>query len=262
MSVAGCLTRNVIDCALWLDVTAGPEAGDADTPPPPERPYVDAARTGPGTLRIAWSVSAPRPVAPPIITDETKAAVESMCEVLRSLGHTVEHRDPDWGGIGNDITPRYLGGIAEHGKTAEHPERLEARTKGIVRLGRMLPGGVVRRAREHEAKHAARLNRIFDDFDVLLTPVTGSPAPPVETWAGKGALRAILSVSRSYPCAIPWNYTGQPAASVPLPGLSSNGVPLSAQLIVPPNREDLLLSLGAQLEAEIGWPERRPELAA
>ena len=30
-------------------------------------------------------------------------------------------------------------------------------------------------------------------------------------------------------------------------------------MIVPPNREDLLLSLSAQLEAEIGWPEHVPE---
>jgi amidase len=38
LSVAGCLSRRVIDTALWLDVAAGPEPGDADTPPPPERP--------------------------------------------------------------------------------------------------------------------------------------------------------------------------------------------------------------------------------
>jgi amidase len=68
-----------------------------------------------------------------------------------------------------------------------------------------------------------------------------------------------MSISRAYPCAIAWNYTGQPAASIPLPPRTAGGVPLSAQLIVPPNREDLLISLGAQLEAEIGWADRTPE---
>jgi amidase len=129
----------------------------------------------------------------------------------------------------------------------------------MIRLGRMLPGRMIAKAREREAEHAARLNAIFDDFDVLLTPVVGIPAPEIGRWAGQGAIRTLMSISRSYPCAIAWNYTGQPAASIPLPPRTAGGVPLSAQLIVPPNREDLLISLGAQLEAEIGWADRTPE---
>jgi hypothetical protein len=34
-----------------------------------------------------------------------------------------------------------------------------------------------------------------------------------------------------------------------------------AQLVVARDREPLLLSLAAQLEAALGWPERRPEMA-
>jgi amidase len=35
-------------------------------------------------------------------------------------------------------------------------------------------------------------------------------------------------------------------------------VPLAVQLIGRPSDEATLISLAAQLEAEIGWPERRP----
>ncbi len=259
LSVTGCLSRRVIDTALWLDVTAGPEPGDADTPPPPDRPYVEAAATAPGTLRIATTVTAPRPAAPPIISDEVKGGIARFGEILRSLGHTVFERDPDWGRIGDDITPRYLGGIAGEGRHVPHRERLEGRTRGMIRLGSMLPGPLVRRSRTAEAGHAERLNRVFEEADVLLTPVIGITAPPSGRWAGRGALRTLMSISRSYPCAIAWNYTGQPAASVPLPPESPGGLPLAAQLIAPPNREDLLISLAAQLEAEIRWPERFPE---
>lgn len=259
LTVTGCLTRRVIDTALWLDVAAGAEPGDADTPPPPERPYVEAAATPPGTLRIATTVSAPRPAAPPIIADEVKGGIARIGDVLSSLGHTVFERDPDWGRVGDDITPRYLGGIAGEGREFPNRERLEGRTRGMIRMGSMLPGAVVRRSRAAEAGHAERLNRIFEEADVLLTPVVGIPPPPSGRWAGRGALRTLLSISRSYPCAIAWNYTGQPAASVPLPPSSPGGLPLAGQLIAPPNREDLLISLAAQLEAEIGWPERIPE---
>ena len=37
-----------------------------------------------------------------------------------------------------------------------------------------------------------------------------------------------------------------------------DGVPVGVQLVARPNDEGTLLSVAAQLEAEIGWPERRP----
>jgi len=259
LSVTGCLARRVADTALWLDVTAGPEDGDADVPPAPDVTYAEAAARPPGNLRIAWSVSTPRALAPPIMAGEIVEAVGDAGRILASLGHSVEQRDPDWGWIGNDVAPRFLGGIADHGQHVDHPERLEPRTRGMLRMGGALPAGIVRRSRANEPKHAERLNRIFEDFDVLITPVTGIPAPSIGHWAGRGALRTLLGVSRGYPSAIPWNYTGQPAASIPLPPASPGGMPRAFQVVVPPNREDLLLSLSAQLEAEIGWPERFPE---
>lgn len=259
LSVAGCVSRRVMDTALWLDVVAGAEPGDADTPPPPDRPYVDAAGSPPGNLRIAVSMTAPRPLLPIVLSDEIRGAVSQAGDILASLGHSVEERDPDWGGVGNDFTSRYLGGIAAHGRTVSHRERLESRTRGMLRMGGALPEFVIKRSRAQEGKHAERLNRIFDDFDVLLMPVVGVRAPEIGRWAGKGAIGTVLGVSRTYPYALAWNYTGQPAASIPLPPASPGATPLSAQLVVPPNREDLLLSLSAQLEAEIGWPGRIPE---
>ncbi len=39
-----------------------------------------------------------------------------------------------------------------------------------------------------------------------------------------------MSISRAYPCAIAWNYTGQPAASIPLPPQLPGALPLAGQL--------------------------------
>jgi len=261
LSVTGCLSRRVADTALWLDVAAGPEPGDAATPPPPDRPYVESASSPPEGLRIAMTTSVPRALLPGIVSDEARAAVGEGALVLGSLGHSVEERDPDLGWINNDAVPRFLAGIAEHGTHLDRPERLEPRTRWILRMGNALPAGVVRRCRANEAKHSARINRIFDDFDALISPVTGGAAPEVGQFAGKNALSTLIGVARQYPCTLQWNYTGQPAASIPLPPDSPGGIPRAFQIVVPPNREDLLLSLGAQLEAEIGWPEWVPEKA-
>ena len=64
-------------------------------------------------------------------------------------------------------------------------------------------------------------------------------------------------MSRTYPFTGVWNMTGQPAISIPA-APAEDGLPVGAQLVGPPDSEPLLLSLAAQLEQELGWPQRRP----
>lgn len=260
MSKQGCLTRRVEDTALWLDVTAGPAPGDAHTPPAPERSYVEAARSDPGRLRIAASTETARALATPIVTDEVKGAVSSAAVVLSSLGHSIVERDPDYGMIANNIIALYLGGIAEHYETVPYSERLEKRTRGFARLGGMIPDRMIRSAVESIESYEKRIGAIFEEADVLMTPVVGEMKVPVGKWDGKGSISTLVSMSRTYPFTAIWNYTGQPAASVPV-GLSGGDLPLSVMLIAPRNREDLLISLAAQMETAIGWPDWRPRVS-
>jgi amidase len=134
---------------------------------------------------------------------------------------------------------------------------LERRTRGFDRLGSLIGRSALRRQREAAPKHAARINRLFDDHDVLITPVVGRPPVEVGRWEGMGALRITLGMSRVYPFTGVWNYTGQPAAAVPA-GFTPDGLPLSVQLVGRPNDEATLLSLAAQIEAERPWADRRP----
>ena len=260
MSVNGCISHTVADTALFLDaVTAGP-AWSASSPPSPERSFSEAASSAPGKLRVAVTVKPPRAVAPPLLGDDSRRLVTETAELLESLGHSVTWRDPDWGMVGNQISARYVGGIAEDIDEVPHPERLESLTRGYSRIAKAIaPGWAVRRAIRLEGSDRNRINAIFDDADVLLTPMTAGPAFEVGRFSGRGALRALLGESRFYPYAVAFNHTGQPAASVPT-GLSSEGLPLAVQLVAPPNDEATLLSLAAQLEAERPWNERRPAL--
>jgi len=260
LGVLGCLSRSVADTALWLDVVSG-GSGEAEAPPPPERPFVESARRAPGKLRVARTVLAPRAVAPPTVSDEAKGAVADFAELLRSLGHEVVQRDPDWGGIGNNITARFLGGVAETVREAPHPERLERRTRGFGRLGSALPAALYERARTSgRAADVARVNAIFDSHDVLLMPVMGGTALPVRRWQGQGAIRTVLGMSRFYPYCVPWNHLGNPAMSVPA-GFAADGMPLAVQIVARPGDEATLLSLAAQLESERPWADAHPPIS-
>ena len=257
LSVTGSVTRTVEDSALWLDVCCGGVRGG---PPAPEHSFLEAAHAKPRRLRIAWSVKPPRLVAPAKLSDEVAQGVEATASLLAKLGHAVERADPDWGLIGNNFTPRFLNGIKVDFDRVPHPERLEDRTRGFAKLGRMNGGRVVRRARRGEGKDARRILSMFDRWDVLVTPVTGEPAVEVGRWAGQGALRTVTGMSRTYPFTGPWNHLGNPAASVPI-GFSKTGLPLAVQLVGRPNDEATLFSLAAQLEAEQPWAHTRPPVS-
>jgi amidase len=259
LAVMGCVSRTVLDTALWLDVTAG-GSQEPGAPPLPDRPFVEAARTPPGKLRVAWSTKPPRAMAPPTVDDVVKDAVVETAGVLSGLGHEVSPRDPDWGNIGNNITPRFLRGVADTVSEVPHPERLERRTRGFGRLGHALPDSLFQRALRGREVDAARINAIFDSCDVLVTPVMGGTAIPIRRWEGQGALRTVLGMSRFYPYCIPWNHLGNPAMSVPA-GIAADGLPLAVQIVGRPGDEATLLSLAAQLEAERPWADKRPPVS-
>ena len=250
LSAYGFHSRHVADTALMLDLCR-----DQRRP----RPFTEAAAMPPGPLRVALSFKPAVDGVP--VHPEVRRAVEWMADVMRSLGHEVTERDPALGALGPlSLIPRYFGGIAQEAARVPHPERLERRTKGYARMGALYRGPLIDRVKRDEARHVERINRLFDDHDVLLTPVLAKPPVEVGRWEGLGAVRTFVGQLFAYPFTGTWNATGQPAAAVPA-GFTSDGVPLSVQLISRTDDEATLLSLAGQIESETAWPDRRPPIS-
>jgi amidase len=155
---------------------------------------------------------------------------------------------------------RTIRGISDEARTLPHFERLDLRFRRTTRLGQLIPPPALARARAAEREVSARINRIFDDHDVVLTPVAPEPAFEVGRWEGRGMLWTLNGSGRLIAFTQLWNQTGQPAAAVPA-GWTAGGVPLSVQLVARPEDEATLLSLAAQLEAERPWADRRPPVS-
>jgi amidase len=256
LSQAGSITRRVLDTALWLDVVSGPAPGDAHSAPTPDRSFVEAATSAPGKLRIAVST---KPAVLARVHPLVRRAIEETATTLRSLGHDVRQADPDYGLMEPLFFPRWSAGVADDVAALPHPKRLERKTKAVARIGKLLHGAPLKRALAGEAARARQINRIFDDHDLLLTPTL--PLPPWELgkFEGRSIAANIMGASEVVAFTSQWNLTGQPAASLPA-AVTDDGVPIGVQLIAPPNEEARILSVAAQLEAEIGWPDRRPPL--
>lgn len=253
LSVNGPLTRTVEDAALFLDATSalpGPEGG-----------FVGAALRAPGTLRIAISTKVP-PGLIARVGRSQRAAVEEAAVLLRELGHEVVMRDPDYPATGTagQFIPRYLRGIRDDVATMPHPERLEARTRAMARLGRLVSDRRIAAIRAGEAAFSARVMSIFDDVDVLLTPGAAGGPSRIGAYQRRGALGTLNAVAGRVPFQAMFNVTGQPAAVVPW-GLDGDGLPMAVQLVSRPSAEATLLALGRQIETARPWAARRPAMA-
>jgi amidase len=257
MSVNGVLTRRVADTALFHDVASGAIEVDRDRAPPPAVPFSQSAATAPGRLRIAFSKRIPMGVIPRL-DDDAGRALDEIVELLRSLGHELSERDPDYGPEAIPaVAVRYLRGAHDDAHALPHPERLERRTRAMAVLGGLIPAAVLERALASEARFTRRLNGVLGDHDVLLTPATATPPPRIGQLQGRGAIWTLNAVIGMVPYNGVWNLTGQPAASVPAL-LGSDGLPRGVQLVGRPNDEATLLSLAAQIEAERPWAPQRP----
>jgi amidase len=253
LSVNGPIARSVTDAALFLDATT--------TQPGPDGGFVAAAARNPGRLRIALSAKVP----PPVIvkcSEEQRAAVHQAGDLLRELGHHVVARDPDYPptAISGNYLPRFFRGIYDDARTLPHPERLEARTRNMARIGRLISDRRIAAVRAGEAALTSRIQSVFDDVDVLVTPATATGPPRVGAYQRRGAVSSLLRVARHVPFFEIWNLTGQPAAAVPW-GLDHDGLPFAIQLVGRPYDEATLLALSAQIESARPWAHRRPPVS-
>ncbi len=257
LSCYGPLTRDVADSALMLDVLAGNVPADRHHVSPPAEPFSLAAARPPRPLRIALSFTTPFGVTNKV-DPEHRAATEALAATLVELGHEVEERDPDYGLVGPALIPRGMAAV-DAWLDAHEVDRsqLEPRTRVHARMGRLLSGAPLRAARAAELPFRRRMGAIFDRVDLVLTPTTAKPPPPVGHLKGRGYWATSSTASATCPFAWPWNVVGWPAISVPA-GFTAGQLPIGAQLVAPAEGEALLLSLAAQLELARGWHEQRP----
>ncbi len=261
------VSRTVRDSAAMLDATGYPESAVPYAPAPKERPYSEEVGTPPGRLRIAFSSETPRGVD---IHPENQAAMEDTAKLLEELGHDVEPR-----GLGIDYRALYRAqGIVSGANAAANlremvlrigreprEDELEPLTWAGIRRGQKRTGEEVMGALHTLRDRCREILEFFDDVDVYLTPVMGTPPPRI------GYIDPVNLAPREvgrrqadvFPFTPPFNFTGQPAMSVPL-AWSSDGLPLGMQFAARYADEATLFRLATQLEQARPWIDRRPEV--
>ncbi|WP_202638224.1 amidase [Bailinhaonella thermotolerans] len=249
-SVPGVLTRSVRDTAALLELLSGREPGDPyDAPPlrpvPPE----------PGVLRVGYLARDPRDGVPG--DPDCAAAVENAARLLAGLGHEVAPGYPyqlgDHGFAGHYgvIVSSHVAAEVEHmgrmrGRPVE-PGELEPRNQIMAAAGKK--SGATRYIASLQWLNDFRvyLAEWWKRHDLLLTPAMGVAPFPLGWIPADDFTTAMDRTGRAIAFTSPFNATGQPAISLPLHRTAA-GLPVGVQLVAAYGREDLLLSVAAQLE--------------
>jgi amidase len=255
----GVLTRTVLDTATALDAIARYEPGDHHYLPAPGVPFTTAAQRPPERVPVKVALTAPLGVP---VDDEPLAAARRAAEALAGLGHDVGEGTPDWD---DDAFPETWGTFATgtiqhlvralerlHGRPVQ-PSRLEPATRAWAVESAPVALVDYLEAAERLWAFSRQLIRSWPHGAVLLTPTL--TRLPAEIAALRSAAGVTDDAVRFSALVRIWNVTGQPAISVPLYE-TADGIPVGIQLIGPPGRDDLVISLAAQLEAAVG---RRPQ---
>lgn len=261
------VTRTVRDSAAMLDATGVPRADAPFAAPPKARPYLEEVEASPGKLKIAWSSETPsgRPIDP-----QVQAALERTADLLKRLGHEVVEK-----GLGIDYRALYAARapvsganfaadmgrlIAQIGREPEEDE-LEPLTWASLKGGRRVTGEQAFRGWQDLRVLNRRTLAFFEDWDVYLSPVMGTPVPEV------GYIDPVnlepKEVNRRqggvFPYTPPFNFSGQPSLSLPL-AVDDQGLPIGMMFTARFADEATLFRVAGQLEKEAPWKARRPQV--
>lgn len=251
---AGPMTRTVRDAAILLDVVAGPDERDRYSLPPSRERYADAPGQGIRGLRVAWSRGLEHiPVEP-----EMARLAESAAQTFVELGCVVDEPRldlPDPAPILAVTYPATQAG-AHGGRPPTELAEMDPGLVAIVEEGKRYSIVDLGRALNARTAYWDAMRRVFECYDLLLTPTTSVPPfalglvnPPDVA----GAPVAHLAWTLAYP----FNFTGQPAVTVPC-GFTATGLPAGLQIVGPRFADGTVLRAAAAYEALRPWQDRRP----
>ena len=265
LGVDGVVTHTVRDTARALDAIQGPGVGDTIIAPAPKRPYVQDVGSDVGSLRIGLLDT--NPMGP--LHEECVASVRNTAAALEGLGHHVEHGHPE-SLIDTTLTSRFMAmwtagrrvGISNMGKALGRDlteADIEPHNWLMAEQANAMSAWEYADALSAVAAYRRNVQQWWaDGWDLLLSPTMSEPPFPVgELFKSDDPTAGMRRAIELCPYTPPFNTTGQPAISLPL-HWTADGLPIGVQLVAAYGREDLLISVAAQLEQAMPWAGKHP----
>jgi aspartyl-tRNA(Asn)/glutamyl-tRNA(Gln) amidotransferase subunit A len=246
----GPLARSIEDAALMLQVLAG---YDADDPTSVDMPVEDfRAKTQEGIR--GWRVALGRGDYVESANPEVLEALDAAVAVLTECGARVLRVDVSFlleAARANKLMTQADAATIHRQRLVEHPDWFGNDVRRRLEAGRDTEAVDYIQARRTQAVVRRRLERLFNDYDVLVLPTTPTTAPPIS--GGD----AVLLASQLTRFTAPFNLAGLPAISICC-GFDRAQLPIGMQLIAAAWGESALLRAARAYERSSGWQGRWP----
>jgi aspartyl-tRNA(Asn)/glutamyl-tRNA(Gln) amidotransferase subunit A len=251
MDHAGPITRTVRDAALMLQVIAGYDPNDATSSHEPVPDYTSALGNGIKGTRIGAIKQLIEGVS-----GEVSGSFQAAVRELARLGAEVEEVSiPALEQASVIATNIMFGEAAEFHEQwmRTRPQDYGPDVRRTLEAGMLLPAINYVRAQRARAALIAELLSALEGRIALVAPTATIPAPLIGTGSRptmpNGEIVDLVSAVLRF--TAPFNLTGQPALALPT-GLSSDGLPLSMQVIGRPFDEVSVLQVAAAYEVARG----------
>ena len=262
------LTRSVRDSAAMLDWTGYPEDDAPYAPPAKTSLYMENIQTPPGKLRIGFSIE--NPSGTPLDSD-VKRVFDQTVELLGELGHVMIEKptlDIDWASLflaQACVSGMIFTATMEHWKQVLGHEPQEHDLEPLAwysfRASQKLTASQIGWGMQTLRMMTRQILAMWREFDVLLTPVTITPPPPIgfldPVKVEPGEFNHRQASIYGYTPA--FNMTGQPSISLPL-GWSKDNLPIGMMFTGRYSDEATLFQLASQLEQTRPWNDMHPPL--
>ena len=248
----GPITRSVADAALMLNVISLPDARDWHALPYEARDWRMGLERGVAGLRIAYSPDLGYAKVDP----EVASIVKDAARVFAELGAKVEEKNPGFENPEPWFRAHWFAAAAYLVNTIPAAKRglLDPGLAEIAAQGAAVSAAELLEGQLRRGALGAHMNLFHRDHDLLVTPTLAVAAFDAGREFPEGVKRWIDWT----PFSFPFNFTQQPAASIPC-GFTKSGLPVGLHIVGP--KYDDALVLRAARAFESARPIRLPDPA-
>ena len=169
-----------------------------------------------------------------------ESAFRQSVEALRAAGFRVDVIElPDWPDLlaASRLVNRYEGSRTHELAWRKHGARLGAKVAQLIAEGLQLPESRYSQALAVIGEVKKKMDVVFREYPVLLTPAAPGPAPRGLDSTGDPGMNAT------------WTALGTPAVSVPMKW--AGAMPLGLQMTARPGADALLLDFAAGVPSSL-----------
>ncbi len=259
-SIFHCVSVSVRDSAALLDLTSGHEKGAPYRSAHQEKSFLEQINIEPGNLKIGY-LETPNTE----IDADVKGIMSQTINLCEKLGHSVESTSLDFSS--DEISLAIITIISANVAYVVKSQSLQTKrdisnnffenvTLQMAENGNNFSASDYVNAIKINHKLGQELEKMFEEFDILLSPVLASP--PVKIghidMNTTDMKTYIERLSKYSPFTGIFNQSGQPSMSVPL-YRTKNDLPVGSMFSAAFGNENLLFSLAGQLEKAEPWME-------